>query len=148
MRRAWSWFGERVMRRALPPGGERALMRRARSAARLQVGDRGAASVLAIGIVGAVVAVTALVVPAVTTFVASQRAANAADAAALAAADAISGAVAGEGCDLAEQVAARNGADLVSCVPDGPAVTVVVTLPSIGGRVEASARAGPPGWTG
>ena len=110
--------------------------------------DRGAASVLALGIVGAVVGVTALIVPTATIFVASQRAANAADAAALAAADAISGAVTGVACELAAQTAARNGAALASCEPDGPAVTVTVTTASFGIELTASARAGPPGWTG
>jgi secretion/DNA translocation related TadE-like protein len=110
--------------------------------------DRGAASVLALGIVGAVVGVTALTVPTATIFVASQRAANAADAAALAAADAISGAVTGVACELAAQTAARNGAALASCETDGPAVTVTVTTESFGVEVTASARAGPPGWTG
>ena len=114
----------------------------------LHRGDRGAASVLALGIVGAVVGVTALTVPTATIFVASQRAANAADAAALAAADAISGAVTGVACDLAAQTAARNGAALASCEPDGPAVTVTVTTASFGVELRAAARAGPPGWTG
>lgn len=103
---------------------------------------------LALGIVGAVVGVTALIVPTATVFVASQRAANAADAAALAAADGISGAVPGVACDLAAQTAARNGAALASCEADGPAVTVTVTTASFGIELTASARAGPPGWTG
>jgi secretion/DNA translocation related TadE-like protein len=108
-------------------------------------GDRGAASVLALGIVGAVVALTAMVVPVVTTFVASQRAANAADAAALAAADTISGLVPGVACELAAQVAARNGAVLNSCEPDGGVVTVVVVVSSLGVELTGTARAGPPG---
>jgi len=107
--------------------------------------DRGAASVLAIGIVGAVVALTAMVVPITTTFIASQRAANAADAAALAAADAISGRVPAVACELAARVAARNGAVLTSCDPDGPDVTVVVAVSSLGMDLTAAARAGPPG---
>ena len=65
---------------------------------------------LALGIVGAVVGATALIVPISAVFVASQRAENAADAAALAAADAISGAVPGVPCALAATVASRNGA--------------------------------------
>lgn len=110
--------------------------------------DRGAASVLALGIVGAVVALTAMVVPVATTFVASQRAANAADAAALAAADAISGRVPGVACELAAQVASRNGAVLASCEPDGPIVTVAVAVWSLGMELTAAARAGPPGSAG
>ena len=107
------------------------------------LGERGAASVLAVGIVGAVVALTAMVVPVTTTFIASQRAANAADAAALAAADAISGRVPGVACDLAAHVAARNGAVLTSCEPDGPDVTVAVAVSSLGMDLAAAARAGP-----
>lgn len=110
--------------------------------------DRGAASVLALGIVGAVVALTVAVVPMLTVFVASQRAANAADAAALAAADAISGAVPGVPCRLAGQVAARNGTVLGSCEARGPAASVTVTVSVLGFELDASARAGPPEWAG
>lgn len=109
------------------------------------VGDRGAASVLAVGIVGAVVALTALVVPAAATFVVSQQASNAADAAALAAADAVSGAVPGVPCELAAEVTARNGASLASCEVEGAAVTVGVVVGAMGMTVTAAARAGPPG---
>ena len=106
--------------------------------------ERGAASVLALGIVGAVVALTAAVVPLTTAFVASQRAANAADAAALAAADTISGLVPGVPCELAARVAARNGASLRACRADGAVVTVVVVVSAIGMELDAAARAGPP----
>jgi secretion/DNA translocation related TadE-like protein len=107
--------------------------------------DRGAASVLAVGIVGAVVALTALVGPAAATFVVSQRAANAADAAALAAADAASGAVAGIPCELAAQAAARNGAMVTACGLHGPVATVAASIDALGVTLSATARAGPPG---
>ena len=110
--------------------------------------ERGAASVLALGIVGAVVGATALIVPITTVFVASQRAENAADAAALAAADAISGAVPGVPCALAAIVASRNGAAVASCSTDGPMATVTVAVSVAGFELGASARAGPPGWSG
>lgn len=110
--------------------------------------DRGAASVVALGLVGAMVALTALVVPMLGAFVASQRAANAADAAALAAADASSGAVPGVPCTLAAAIAARNGVELTSCEVDGPVSTVSVRAGAFGFAVEAEARAGPPGWAG
>ena len=103
---------------------------------------------LALAIVGAVVALTALVVPVTTTFVASQRAANAADAAALAAADAVSGAVPGVPCELAASAAARNGAVLVGCRTDGPVASVAATVSAFGIEHRAVARAGPPGWVG
>lgn len=110
--------------------------------------ERGAASVLALGIVGATVALTALVVPVTAALAASQRAANAADAAAVAAADALSGAVPGAPCPLAEQAAARNGAALVSCEAGGPVASVTVVVSSFSIELRADARAGPPGWTG
>lgn len=100
---------------------------------------------LALGIVGAVVALTAMVVPVASTFVASQRAANAADAAALAAADTISGRLPGVACEIAALVAARNGAVLNSCEPDGAVVTVAVVVSALGMELPAEARAGPPG---
>jgi secretion/DNA translocation related TadE-like protein len=110
--------------------------------------EAGAASVIALGIVGAIVAVSIAVVPVLGAFVASQEAANAADAAALAAADAVSGAVTGVPCELAGGVAARNGARLMSCEGDGPVVVVRVAIERFGFTVAAAARAGPPGWTG
>ena len=110
--------------------------------------ERGAASVLALGIVGAVVGATALNVPITTVFVAAQRAENPADAAALAAADAISGAVPGVPCVLAAIVASRNGAAVASCSTDGPVAAVTVAVSIAGFELGASARAGPPGWSG
>lgn len=110
--------------------------------------ERGAASVLALAIVGATVALSALVVPVTAVFAASQRAANAADAAALAAADALSGAVPGVPCELAGSIAARNGAALASCEAGGPVASVTVMVSSFSVELRADARAGPPGWTG
>lgn len=107
--------------------------------------DRGAASVLAVGLIGALVAVTATIVPITSVFVASQRAANAADAAALAAADAASGAVLGVPCELAGRAATRNGGALTACTIEGATATVSVTVGSHGFTLAASARAGPPG---
>jgi len=111
-------------------------------------GQRGAASVLALGIVGAVIALTALTVPMLSAFALAQRAANAADAAALAAADAVSGAVPGTPCDLAARTAARNGADLEACDIDGAVAFVTVRVHGTGIDVRRAARAGPPGSTG
>lgn len=106
--------------------------------------DDGAASVLALGLIGAVVAVTAAIVPVAGAFVASQRAANAADAAALGAADAVSGAVVGVPCELAGRVAARNGGTLTACTVEGLTASVTVTALGAGFTLVASARAGPP----
>ena len=110
------------------------------------VDESGAASVVALGLVGAIVALAALLAPVLGVFVATQRVANAADAAALAAADATSGAVPGVPCDLAADVAARNGATLVGCEIDGPVASVSVRSTPFGYAIEARARAGPPGW--
>ena len=109
--------------------------------------ERGAASVLVIGIVGAVVGATALMVPVAAVFVVSQRAENAADAAALAAADAISGAVPGVPCELAAMVATRNGAAMATCSIDGPVASITVAITVAGLELGATARAGPPGWS-
>lgn len=108
--------------------------------------ERGAGTVLVLGVVGAIVALTAAVVPQLSVHVASMRAANAADAAALAAADAVSGAIPGIPCDLAAATATRNGATLESCTTDGPTASVRVGVTVIGIAVSARARAGPPGW--
>ncbi|WP_235511124.1 Rv3654c family TadE-like protein [Agromyces sp. Root81] len=118
--------------------------------ARVRRGDeRGAASVLAVGIIGAMTALAVAFIGLLGVFVVSQRASNAADAAALAAADAISGAVPGVPCRLAAAIAARNGARLDSCEGDGPAASVTVVIEAVPGfSVTASARAGPPGWMG
>jgi secretion/DNA translocation related TadE-like protein len=110
--------------------------------------ESGAASVTALGIVGAIVAVSIAVVPVLGVFVGSQQAANAADAAALAAADALSGAVPGVPCELAGAVASRNGAALTACSVEGPVAVVRVTVGRFGFTIVAAARAGPPGWSG
>ncbi len=103
-----------------------------------------AGSTLAIG----VLALTAVVGSAVGAVGAGAiRAAQvsaAADAAALAAADAASGAVGGEPCQRAGQLAQRAGVRVVDCDIDGLVATVEVAG-SVGlSRVHARARAGPP----
>ncbi|MGW9632081.1 Rv3654c family TadE-like protein [Agromyces sp. NPDC055520] len=111
--------------------------------------ERGAASVLALGIIGAMTALAVALVALLGVFVVSQRASNAADAAALAAADAISGAVPGEPCRLAGAIAARNGARLEACEGDGAEASVIVAVEAVPGfAVTAAARAGPPGGPG
>ena len=108
--------------------------------------ERGAASVLAVGIVGATLSLVAVVVPLGGFSVASQRATGAADSAALAAADARSGAVAGVPCELAARVAARNGAALAGCEVDDAVASVTVVVSALAGELRARARAGPAGW--
>lgn len=128
---------------------ERRLERRGRGSARRRgaiADESGAASVVALGLVGAIVALAALLAPVLGVFVATQRVANAADAAALAAADATSGAVPGVPCDLAASIAVRNGATLTGCEIDGPVASVTARSSVFGFTVDAGARAGPPGW--
>lgn len=110
--------------------------------------EDGAATVLALAIVGAVVALAAGFSAVLAGSVASQLAANAADAAALAAADAVSGVVPDEPCALAALTAERNGARLVGCEIAGAAASVTVSVASPLSAATARARAGPPGWVG
>lgn len=84
--------------------------------ARAAGGDRGSASVLAVGVVGglAAVLVTALVL--VSVLVAGQQARTAADLAALAGAGQVAlGAGQGPACVAADAVALRHGALVQSC---------------------------------
>ncbi|HWI32028.1 MAG TPA: Rv3654c family TadE-like protein [Microbacterium sp.] len=76
--------------------------------------------------------------------VAGQRLAGAADAAALAAADAASGAVTGDPCARADEVAAAVGAQVAACDVDRLVATVSVEGSFAGLVLRASARAAPP----
>jgi secretion/DNA translocation related TadE-like protein len=106
--------------------------------------DRGAGTVVVIGVVALVFGIGALTVPVATVGIARHRAAAAADAAALAAADVLVGIAAGAPCAVAEQVAAAAGVDLTECIPEGLVVTVAVHAPSAFGLVAMAATAGPP----
>ncbi len=74
----------------------------------------------------------------------SQRLAGAADAAALAAADTASGAVTGDPCARASEVAAASEATVGTCELDGLIATVTVSARFGVLTSSASARAGPP----
>lgn len=106
--------------------------------------DAGAGSVLAIGILGALVALLLAALPIGTLFAAHQQAANAADAAALAAADTASGRLPGFPCETARRVADRNRASLGRCDLDGLTVLVDASVDTRWGTVSVAARAGPP----
>ncbi|WP_233279224.1 Rv3654c family TadE-like protein [Microterricola pindariensis] len=108
-------------------------------------GERGAAAVLAVGMVGAVLALSTALIPVAGAFLASQRAANAADAAALAAADVASGAFPGEPCAAAAAAATANGGVLSACELRGAVARVEVSLGWWVFALSAAARAGPPG---
>jgi len=106
--------------------------------------ETGAGSVLAAGVLGALIAVLLATLPVVTLFAAHQRAANAADAAALAAADTASGRLPGFPCETARMVAARNAASLGTCSVEGLTVLVDATVDTAFGAITVAARAGPP----
>ncbi len=105
--------------------------------------ERGSGSVLAIALIGAVIAVTALVIPIYAVLSVKAAVAAAADASALAAADARVGAVTGYPCDRAAEVASANGARLAACGVDGLVATVTVERWLLGLRVAQTASAGP-----
>ncbi|MGR2753419.1 Rv3654c family TadE-like protein [Agromyces arachidis] len=110
--------------------------------------ESGAATVLAVAIAGACVALAAGFASVLAGVVASQYAANAADAASLAAADALSGAVAEAPCAMAARAAERNAARIVACEVAGPTVLVRVAVDAPFAPATADARAGPPDPTG
>ena len=98
---------------------------------------------LAIGIIGAMVLLSATAIPLYAVLATRSAVAGAADAAALAAADARVGVVGGSPCDVAAHVAEANGAVMVACTVDGYIATVVVERSVAGFTVSARATAGP-----
>jgi secretion/DNA translocation related TadE-like protein len=108
--------------------------------------DRGAATVVAAAMIGALTLLLATVLVLGAVVATRHRAAVAADLAALAgAAEGVRGQE--SGCERARDLAARNGAELRSCVWTGWDLDVVVAstcgcLP-MGGTATVRARAGP-----
>ncbi|HRQ00140.1 MAG TPA: flp pilus-assembly TadE/G-like family protein [Terrimesophilobacter sp.] len=111
---------------------------------RQRAGDRGAASVLAVGILSALFALLIALVPLYAALIERQRVAGAADAAALAAADVAVGREPGLPCTVARFVAEANTTTLDACVVDGYVVTVRVVSDRRAIRIEAVSTAGPP----
>jgi secretion/DNA translocation related TadE-like protein len=111
-------------------------------------GERGAGSLLVVGILAATIALAALCAPLYSVLVAKQQVAGAADAAALAAADVAVGRVPGVPCTVADAVSAANRATLLGCEEDGVIVTVRVGTTVLGFQIVATATAGPPGSAG
>ncbi|MGO1411439.1 Rv3654c family TadE-like protein [Microbacterium sp.] len=101
-------------------------------------------SVMAAGVLGGAVVLTLGLVAVGGAAAESQRAAGIADAAALAAADAASGAIVGEPCARAAEVAAAQGASVSSCSLDDLIATVSVSWHYAGVPALAVSRAGPP----
>jgi secretion/DNA translocation related TadE-like protein len=105
--------------------------------------DDGAGSVLALGIIGALVMLAATAIPLYAVLATRSAVAGAADAAALAAADARVGVVGGFPCDVAAEVAAANRVALAACELDGYVATVSVERSVLGFTVRQRATAGP-----
>lgn len=107
--------------------------------------DRGAAVVVALGLVAVLVLVAAVCVGTVAIVLAHRRAQVAADLAALAGAGALQ--VGQDPCAAASRIATRHVAVVTRCLVEGPTVVVAtaVTLPAVlgGHDVPARARAGP-----
>ena len=113
----------------------------------LDHGERGSGTVLAAGLSLVVIMAMALVLLLAQSAVMASRAAAAADLAALAAADALRGLTPGEPCAVAEEVASRHAARVVSCSP-GAGQTIEVRAELLArttlGTATGRARAGPP----
>ena len=107
--------------------------------------ERGSASVLGLGMVGALIGTVGAVLIVTGAHVEHRRAATAADAAALGAADVASGRVGGSPCAEAQRIAEANGAGLEACSVDGLVVSVAASTGYLGLDARAEARAGPPG---
>ena len=105
--------------------------------------ERGSGSVLVVALLGALVTLTAVLLPVLALLPAHQSAQGAADAAALAAADVASGLVSGVPCATAARAAELNGARLVACSVDGLIATVSVSRTAGGFPIGSRARAGP-----
>ena len=107
--------------------------------------DRGAATAMAVALVGLLVAVAAISVGTVGIVIAHRRAQVAADLASLAGATALQRGV--DPCAEASLIAGRHGAVVTRCLVDGSTLLVAtsVVLPAaLGGEeVRARARAGP-----
>lgn len=110
-------------------------------------GEAGSGSLLAVGVIASVFALTMMLIPVTQALAVKQRLAAAADAAALAAADTASGAITGFPCEAADAVARLHEAALGECALDGIVATVSVHATYLGFEIEVRARAGPPGTT-
>ncbi|WEO78025.1 hypothetical protein BJQ94_03010 [Cryobacterium sp. SO2] len=106
--------------------------------------DRGSGSVLAVALLGAIVALTVLLLPVLGLLVVAGQLRTAADATALAAADTASGLLPGVPCESAQRTATLNAVELSGCEVDGLIATVTTTRVAAGFLLSARARAGPP----
>ncbi|WP_125612445.1 Rv3654c family TadE-like protein [Specibacter cremeus] len=111
--------------------------------------ERGAGTVLVVGLVMVLMILLASVLLLAQAAVAARRAATAADQSALAAADAARGLAPGEPCRVAGEVAGRNGARLAACTIEGTRGEIVEVRTEVRGppllpAATGHARAGPP----
>lgn len=111
----------------------------------VRASEEGSGSILAIGVLAAVLVFTGLVLPLSAGFVVRQRVEAAADAAALAAADTALGLTPGSPCAMAEHASTLNNAALGECRLEGVVATVTAGANFLGLAITATARAGPPG---
>lgn len=111
---------------------------------RNSVGERGAGTMLMLGVIASVVLLTLVAIPLLGLLVVAQGVHNAADAAALAAADTASGAVSGFPCAAAEHAAVLNGAAVTECRVEGLIARITVQRDYLGWSIPGRARAGPP----
>ena len=126
----------------------RALRKWGRAVRVVAVGERGAGTVLIVGVIGVLLAAALGVSGLIQAQAAAGRARSAADLAALGGATALSSVLApGDPCEVAGRVARANGAEVTTCTVTGEDVTVEV---SVGARVlgvartaASAARAGP-----
>ena len=120
-----------------------------RDVPRRRTDDRGSATVVLLGVIGAVLVVTISGLLLASAVLASHRARAAADLAALAAAGVLMrGEPASAACSLAAQVAAANHAQVLQCVASGSEVRLVAAVPAGVkgvGVATARSRAGPAG---
>ena len=128
--------------------GAQALRKWGRAVRVVAVGERGAGTVLIVGVIGVLLAAALGVSGLIQAQAAAGRARSAADLAALGGATALSSVLApGDPCEVAGRVARANGAEVTTCTVAGEDVTVEV---SVGARVlgvarttTSAARAGP-----
>ncbi len=114
--------------------------------------QRGSGTVIVLGIIAVLLIVLGVVAGLISVSSANHRATTAADLSALAAADAARGLRNGDPCDVAEQVATANRAQLVGCASpaeDSEVMDVRVHVAVAGpfafmGPAESASRAGPP----
>jgi secretion/DNA translocation related TadE-like protein len=105
----------------------------------------GSGSILAVGILGGMLALTALLFPLAGVLTARHRVAAAADVAALAGADVVAGIFPGVPCEAAARLTRAAEADLAACQVDGAVITVRAETKVFGFIVAATATAGPSG---